>query len=400
MLRAITLGLSCLLFLVVFCINNRYSTFYRILILEIISAMLDISWLYQGMEDFKKITIRNFIIKITSILLIFTLVKDENGLIIYMIIYVLNNVIENGYIWIKINKYIDFKFIKNIKIKKYIRPAITMLIPQIASSIYTVLDKTMLGFLCNDISEVGYYEQAQKIAKISLTVITAFNTVLVPKIAKNFYDGQYEKVNEYMAKTFNFIWFLSVPMMFGMIAISDKFVPWFFGQGFEKVSILLKCTTPIIVFIAFSTAIGLQYLMSIGKQNIHTKNVIIGAIINTVVNFLLIPRFTSIGAVIASVIAEGFIAISETIYIVKKGGIKLSSVFNKCWHYFVAGLIMLVITYFTGTNFDATISTTAIQIIVGIITYTVILILLKDEFLKEVIKTLKNKISTKFLKKC
>lgn len=362
--------------------------------------MLDISWLYQGMEDFKKITIRNFIIKITSILLIFTLVKDENGLIIYMIIYVLTNVLGNGSLWIKINKYIDFKFIKNIKIKKYIRPAITMLIPQIASSIYTVLDKTMLGFLCNDISEVGYYEQAQKIAKISLTVITAFNTVLVPKIAKNFYDGQYEKVNEYMAKTFNFIWFLSVPMMFGMIAISDKFVPWFFGQGFEKVSILLKCTTPIIVFIAFSTAIGLQYLMSIGKQNIHTKNVIIGAIINTVVNFLLIPRFTSIGAVIASVIAEGFIAISEVIYIVRKGGIKLSSVFNKCWHYFVAGLIMLVITYFTGTNFDATISTTAIQIIVGIITYTVILILLKDEFLKEVIKTLKNKISTKFLKKC
>lgn len=353
--------------------------------------MIDISWMYQGLEDFKKITIRNFIIKITSIILIFTLVKTQDDLITYMIIYVLTNVIGNGSLWIKINHFVDFKLIKHINIKKFIKPAITMLIPQIASSIYTVLDKTMLGILCNDISEVGYYEQAQKIAKISLTVITAFNTVLVPKISKDYFEGNYKRVNEYMRKTFNFIWFLAVPMMFGMIAISDKFVPWFFGEGFGKVSLLLKCTTPIIVFIAFSTAIGLQYLMSIGKQNIHSRNVIFGAVINTCINFLLIPHLASIGAVIASVIAEGFIAISEIIYIIRNEGIKLSNVLNKCWHYFLAGIIMLIITYLIGVKLNATIVTTAIQIIVGIATYLIILMLLKDEFLKEVIITLKRK---------
>lgn len=391
LLRAITLGISCLLFITFFCVNSEYKIFYRILVLEIISTILDISWLYQGTEDFKKITIRNFIIKITSIILTFTLVKDENDLIIYMLIYVLTNVLGNASLWIRINRYIDFKNIRNIEIKKFIRPAITMLIPQIASSIYTVLDKTMLGVLCDDISEVGFYEQAQKIAKISLTVLTAFNTVLVPKISKSYYDGNFKKVNEYMGQTFNFIWFLAIPMIFGIIAISDKFVPWFFGAGFEKVSTLLKCTTPIILFIAFSTAIGLQYLMSIGRQNIHSRNVVIGAILNTCINILLIPKFDAMGAIIASVIAEGFIAISEIVYIVKKQNIKFAIIINKWWHYFLAGIIMLIVTYATGIKLNATIITTAIQMVVGIVSYVLMLVLLKDEFFKYILNILKNK---------
>lgn len=359
---------------------------------------MDISWLYQGAEDFKKITIRNLIIKTLSIILIFTLIKDESDLIIYMLIYVLTNVVGNGSLWINITKYIDFKYIKSVNIRKYIKPAVTMLIPQIASSIYTVLDKTMLGALCNDISEVGYYEQAQKIVKISLTVITSLNTVMVPKIAKNFYDGNIEQVNKYMGKTFNFIWFLGVPMMLGIVTISNKFVPWFFGDGFEKVVMLLNATTPLIVFIAFSTAIGSQYLMSIGKQNIHTKTVIIGAIINAITNFLLIPKLMSMGAIIASVLAEGTIAVIEIIYIIKKQGIKLSIIFDKCWNYIIAGVIMFVITWMVGEKMEAKMLTTLIQMLIGSSIYALVLIILRDKFFIESVHNIEDKIKQKLKK--
>lgn len=394
-LRTITLGISCLLFFIIFCFDNEYSIYYRILVLEILATIMDVSWLYQGIEDFKKITLRNLVIKTLSIILIFTLVKHESDLLIYMVIYILTNLIGNGSLWININKYIDFKYIKSIKIKDYIKPAITMLIPQIASSIYTVLDKTMIGTLCNDISEVGYYEQAQKIVKISLTVITSLNTVLVPKIAKNFYDGKIEQVNKYMSKTFNFIWFLSIPMALGIIAISSKFVPWFFGDGYEKVIVLLRATTPLILFIAFSTAIGSQYLMSIDKQNIHTRSVIIGAIINTITNFLLIPKFMSIGAIIASLLAEGTIATIETVYIIKKQGINYLTIVNHCWNYIIAGVLMFVITWIIGERLEATMLTTLIQILIGSIIYGLVLIILKDKFLIESFQKITSKIRKK-----
>mgnify|MGYP001625235652 FL=1 len=393
-----TLGISCLLFIIIFCFDSEYSIYYRILVLEILATIMDISWLYQGAEDFKKITIRNLIIKTLSIILIFTLIKDESDLIIYMLIYVLTNVVGNGSLWINITKYIDFKYIKSVNIRKYIKPAVTMLIPQIASSIYTVLDKTMLGALCNDISEVGYYEQAQKIVKISLTVITSLNTVMVPKIAKNFYDGNIEQVNKYMGKTFNFIWFLGVPMMLGIVTISNKFVPWFFGDGFEKVVMLLNATTPLIVFIAFSTAIGSQYLMSIGKQNIHTKTVIIGAIINAITNFLLIPKLMSMGAIIASVLAEGTIAVIEIIYIIKKQGIKLSIIFDKCWNYIIAGVIMFVITWMVGEKMEAKMLTTLIQMLIGSSIYALVLIILRDKFFIESVHNIEDKIKQKLKK--
>lgn len=353
--------------------------------------MLDISWFFQGIEDFRKVTMRNFIIKILSVLLIFVLVKNEDDLIKYIIIYVVSNLIGNGTLWYKLSKIIDFKCIKQTKIKKYIKPAFTMLIPQIATSVYTILDKTMIGSLCKEISEVGYYEQAQKIAKIALTLLTSLNTVLIPKISKSYNDGNAEEVKKYMSKTFNFIWFLSIPLMFGIIAISSKFVPWFFGEDFNKVKVLLIETTPIILFIAFSTALGSQYLMSIGKQIVHTNFVIIGALANVLANFLLIPKLESEGAIIASVISESIIAIGEVLYVLLTKRIKLKDITDGAWKYIISGIIMLVVTYFLCLNLAATIATTLIQMFIGALIYIIMLVLLKDKLLNEIIIKLKNK---------
>lgn len=398
-LRAITLLISGSLFFYFFCIENKYAVYYRILLLEIVSNILDISWFFQGIEDFKKVTIRNFVIKILSVILIFLLIKNENDLVKYIIIYTMSNLLGNGTLWYKISKIIDFSLIKYLEINKYIKPAITMLIPQIATSIYTILDKTMLGSLCNDISEVGYYEQAQKIAKIALTLLTSLNTVLIPKISKSFSNGNRNNVKEYMSKTFNFIWLLSIPLMFGIIAISSKFVPWFFGSDFDKVKILLVETVPIILFIAFSTTLGSQYLMSVGKQNIHTKFVIIGAIANALANFILIPKFKSEGAIIASIISESIIAIGEVTYVLLKKDIELKDIFYGAWKYIISGIVMLIITYYIGFYLNATVITTLIQVCTGVIVYIIMLILLKDKLLNETIIKLKNNIKYKYLKR-
>ena len=124
----------------------------------------------------------------------------------------------------------------------------------------------MIGTIISDKSEVGFYDQSQKIIKVVLAVITSLGTVMLPRIANNFANGEKEKVNEYMKKSFNMVFFLAFPMIFGIIAVSENFVPIFFGQGYEKVAILMNVISPIILFIGLSNVTGTQYLLPTKRQ--------------------------------------------------------------------------------------------------------------------------------------
>ena len=256
-IKTITMIISSIVFFIVFGISGNYAIYYRILLLEMLANALDISWFYQGMEDFKKIVIRNFIIKIISVICIFSFIKGPSDLQTYMYIYVCSTLFGCLTLWVGIWKHIEKP--NNLKFLYHIPLTISLFIPQIAIQVYTVLDKTMIGGILNDMNEVGYYEQAQKIVKILLTVITAVSTVMMPRIANCYAEGNKEKIKVYMKKTFNFIFILAFPLMFGIISVSDKFVPLFFGQGYDKVALIMSVISPIILFIGMSNVIGTQY---------------------------------------------------------------------------------------------------------------------------------------------
>lgn len=230
-LRALTMLISLLIFYFVCIIKeNNYKIYYKILVLEIIGNCLDISWFFQGLEDFKKIVSRNIFIKLISIICIFLFVKTPDDLYIYFLIYVLSVLIGNASLWLYLSKYIEKCKIRELKVFRHLKPTIALFIPQIAVQVYTLLDKTMIGTIISDKSEVGYYEQSQKIVKMSLTVITSLGTVMLPRIASCFSTGDKDKISDYMHKSFNVVFLLAFPMMFGLLAISDKFVPVFFWR--------------------------------------------------------------------------------------------------------------------------------------------------------------------------
>ena len=186
LMRFITLGISMLIFYLSFVKQGQYSTYYKILILEIISNSIDISWFFQGIEEFKKTVVRNAIVKIISVICIFIFVKNTNDLLKYFIIYVLSTFLGNLSLWMYLPKYIEKVNLKNIKIFKHLKPAIALFIPQIAVQIYTVLDKTMIGAIVDDKAEVGFYEQSQKIVKLLLAIATSLGTVMSPRMASTF----------------------------------------------------------------------------------------------------------------------------------------------------------------------------------------------------------------------
>ena len=175
----------------------------------------------------------------------------------------------------------------------------------------------MLGFLILDKSEVGFYEQSQKIIKVILTVITSAGSVMLPRIASIFSDGNKEKVQEYMKKSFNLVFILAFPLILGIISVAEKFVPIFFGDGYEEVIILMKVITPIILLIGLSNVSGTQYLLPTKRQREFTISLVAGAIINFIFNMLLIPKLGALGASIGTVIAE-LIVTTVQIYFTRK----------------------------------------------------------------------------------
>lgn len=389
LLKIITLLFALIIFYLSFVIrNNDYQIYYKILVLEIIGNLLEISWFLRGLEEFKKTVVRNILIKVISVTCIFIFVKTSEDLVKYFVIYVLSILIGNVSLWLYLPKYLVK--IDKISLVRHIKPALALFIPQIAIQVYTMLDKVMIGTIIDNKAEVGFYEQSQKVIKMLLTIITSLGVVMLPRIANTFAKGDKEKIKKYMYKSFNFVCFMAFPMILGIIAVSDTFVPIFFGIGYEKVAILMKIISLIILFIGLSNVIGTQYLLPTKRQTEYTISVIIGAVINFCINILLIPNYGAIGASIGTVVAEGTVTIIQAIFVRKD--FNFMKVIKKSKNYFIASLIMYVICILINYIKVNSLLLIILQMSIGGISYIAILLILKDSFLKEI----KDKIITKF----
>ena len=392
-LRVITMSVSLLIFGLTFVRNGEYQNYFKILILEIIANCIDISWFFQGLEEFKKTVIRNMIVKIVSVVCIFVFVKTREDLTKYFIIYVLSMLIGNGSLWLYLPRFLTKIKINELNVKKHFKPTFSLFLPQIATEIYTILDRTMIGLIVNDKSEVGFYDQSQKIIKMLLTVITSLGTVMLPRIANNFANGKKKKIAKYMKKSFNMVFFLSFPMIFGIISVSDIFVPKFFGEGYEKVAILMNVISPIFLFIGLSNVIGTQYLLPTKRQKEYTISVVCGAIVNFIINISLIWNYGAIGASIGTVVAE-FSVTAVQVFFVRKD-FKALKILNSSRNYLFASLIMFVICLVIRSIVRKPYFSMALQVAIGGIIYLAILIILEDKFVFEIIDRFRKKVKIK-----
>ena len=193
-----------------------------------------------------------------------------------------------------------------------------------------------------------------------------------------------------MEKSFKFVWFLATPIMFGIMAVSRNLVPWFLGEEYKESIYILMIGSVLILAIGLNNVTGIQYLIPAKKQNLYTKSVVFGALINFILNLILIPKYNAIGAIISSVIAEVTIFVIQIIYV--KDIISCKSIFAKSHKNIFAGFIMFVVVYFLGTKMSLTIVTSFIQIFVGTVIYIILTYILKDELLIELINLISKKI--------
>lgn len=382
-------SITVLIFWFLFIWKNHTDEFiYMVLSLNIVSVLTDITWFFQGLEEFAKIIIRNLFIRVISILFVFICIKSSDDLVLYVAGTGVLNILGNISIWLYLPKYITK--INSIKPFKDIKEIVLLFIPTIAIQIYTVLDKTMIGLFSDDSTNNGYYEQAEKIVKITLTVITSLGTVMIPRIAKTYMVGDKETVKQYLYRSYRFVWLLAIPMCLGFISIANRFVPIFYGTGYEGTIPLLKIFSLLLIIIGLSNVTGVQFLIPTKKQNIFTRTVIYGAAINLILNLIFIPKYYAIGAAIGSIIAELAITIIQFIYIYRLREFKIKNIFTGLSHYLVSGGIMCIIITLIDHYLAYNIYSLFIIIAVGILSYFGILFIMQDELIMEGLKDLKK----------
>lgn len=356
------------IFYIIFFVKE-YKIYATIQLLYVISAIFDINWFFFGMEKFKFTVIRNTFIKIASVLCIFAFVKNTQDLIIYTIIMTGSSLISQLLLWPIVKKYTNFIRPTWNDIKKHFKPNIILFIPVIAVSLYKIMDKVMLGSLTN-VKEVGYYENAEKIINIPMAFLTALGTVMLPRITTLLANKEEEKINEYINKSMEFMMFLSIPLVFGLIAVGKSFAPLFFGQEFEKTGDIIEILSITIFFISWANVIRTQYLIPKEKDRTYIVSVFLGAIVNLIINFMLIPSYASIGAAIGTVIAEATVMIFQTVTVRKE--LEVNVYMKYMANFLLKGLFMFIIVKIIDHIVQDSMLVIVLQVLIGVFVYGIL----------------------------
>ena len=364
--------------LVMVYIKNHYTLFF-VLTLNIVGvATGNVVWLFYGMEDFKRIVVRQIIFKILDVIFIFVFIKEESDLALYVFGSVFFSWLISVTLWLDVRDYVDWPDWKNLNPFRDIKIIILLFLPTIAVQIYTILDKVMLGFITEGTAESGYYELALRISKMPVMIVATLSSVMMPRIGHLFKKNDVEAIHDYMYRSFRFAWFISIPLCLGLIAVSDNFVAWFFGDYYGKVAGLLKISSFILIFIALNNITGGQYLIPTGRQNMLTFTLMIGAVSNFTMNLFLIRYYQSYGALVASVIAEALVLLSQ-LYVLRKDFNVFKILFSSI-NYVIAGAIMFAVLSSFNKNLPANPLGTFTIIFSGAAIYFGVLLILRDEF--------------------
>ena len=265
-IKFVTSFLSLALFIIL-CISGVFEVHTNLMwcwSILIVAQMFDITGLLQGNEKFGQIVLRNVILKTICLILIFVFVKDSNDVWIYVVLNSSAVLLASLALWVDLSSMIEKVKLKELKPKRHILPVLKLFVPTIAISLYTVLDKTLIGVLITDTYvesttvvvdgiekvvettkkyselENGYYEQAEKIVRMSLTLITALATIMISKNSNEIAKGNKEAVRENLYFSSRFVMLLGVPMAFGLISLAPNLIPWFLGEDFNKSILLMQ----------------------------------------------------------------------------------------------------------------------------------------------------------------
>ncbi|KRO27622.1 repeat unit transporter [Lactiplantibacillus fabifermentans DSM 21115] len=380
-LQIITIFFAYALFLLYLWYQKQFRIYFFYQSFLIIAGAFDISWYFMALEDFRKTVTRNVLVKLASLIAIFTLVKTSHDIGTYILIISLSQLFGNMTLWPYLRHSVLKPTFKRLRPLHHLIPSFSLFIPQIAIQIYLALNKTMLWKL-DSVTASGFFDYSDKLIKLVLAIVTATGTVMLPRIANLYAKRDFKKVREYTYNSFDFVLAIAVPMAFGIAGLATALAPWFFGRHFTSVNTLLMIESPVIILIGLSNVIGQQYLLPTKQTKVYTYSVTVGAIVNVVLNIPLIIFWGVQGSMWATVASE----LTVTIYqlIVVRHQLRMDKLFINCWKYLFSGILMFIVVYMLNISMKITVVSLSLQIIEGLLIYGGCMLILQPSILKHI----------------
>lgn len=360
---------------------------FLLLSVSILFKSIGVEWFYNGIEDFKYITVRSIIVRILSLIALFVFVRDKDDLFYYAAISVAGTVGSNVFNFFRLPKYVNIHSFgwKDLQIWKHLKPAMKIFALNLIISLYVSLDSIMLGFLKNETTAVGYYTASTRISQTLVSLVGTLGPVLLPRLSNLAGRNSSEEFRSLADKSLRFIIALSLPITAGVFFMASPIIHLFCGNHFEPSVLTLQIMSPVILFISVSGFYNMQILYSLGKEKLAILSVSLGALINLILNFCLIPAYSQYGAGIATVIAELIVVISTLIIGRKYIPVHIFS--KKKIHYYTATVLLIVFLSslkLVGMN---EVYYLIIGTVVSVIVYYTYLMLVKDEIIIQITKS-------------
>lgn len=325
---------------------------FLLLSTSILLSALGVNWFYQGVEEFKYITVRNIIVKIITIALLFILVRDKDDLSWYAFTIVAGNVGNNIFNFLRLRKYVHLDRFSFAELKpiRHIKPALKLFVLNMLASIYAQLDVVMLGFI-KDAAAVGFFTVVNRITGITLSIAASLGTILLPRLSNLIQNSEYEKFYAISQKAVEFLLLICLPIVAGLICVAPTIIRLFCGSGFEPSIQTLALISPRVIAVTLSNVIGIQILYPQGKENLVIISTAIGAVVSVILNLMLIPIYSQDGAAISIVITEFLVLITQLIVGRNYIPVKLFTIDS--FKLLFASIIMAVICFFLAKLFDS-----------------------------------------------
>ena len=361
--------------------------------LTLVFNFINVDWFYQGIERYRYIAIRSFFVKFFVLGLTFMLVRKSGDIVKYAILNCLS-VGANNICNILFLRKTGVKFrVKNTNMTRHLKTVFVMFASVVSIELYTLLDTTMIGIMCEPQS-VGYYSNAVKLVKILITFITALAGVLLPRLSYHHIRGEEEKCSALVSKVFQIMCFLYIPCQIGIFLLAEPIIYILFGDSFAPAGITLKIASCLICSLGFSNLFGTQVLLTYGKEKLLLITTIVGALTNFPLNLFLIPIYGPNGAAIASVISETAVTL-VSFYFAKKF-VRISLQKRFVFATICSATILVLVVFWIRSFACSALTELGLCVFVGAVTYCLMNMCLKNPIGLEIIEIIKQRANKYF----
>ena len=399
LLTVFTSSICLVIWLALCFLYKQYTPYLIALIPTLLSTMLDINWFYTGYEKIIFTVLRNSFVRILGIIALFTFVKTRDDVVLYIFINSFAMFLGSLSMWTYMPRMLEKVKISELNVFRHFKQTLIYFVPTIATSIYTILDKILIGLITADPTQNGNYEQATKVINLIKTMVfTSVNMVMGARISYLFSQEKYDEIKRRIRRSMDFILLVGVGCAMGAAAVAGVFVPLFFGKEFMPAILLVRMMAPLIILIGISNCLGNQYYTPSGQRARSAKVIVAGALMNLCFNLVLIPGLGAKGAVAASVIAEALIMI---LYVrMSAGYMTFQIIWSDLWKRLIAGVLMCAVIFaIEKTGLLRPVIRLILMILSGILVYGCSLCIMRDQMTLELLGIITGTIRRYFFRK-